>query len=91
MLIDRDKFESFNKFKIESQIDGLKTQYKEYQTDKTTQIVVPPNYGTKSYEKDPNSPKNNIYVQKTKPRISDDQMYDPKNYAVTLRNTYADL
>ena len=48
-------------------------------TDKTTQIITPPNYGTKSYEKDPNSPKNKIYVQKTKPRIPDDQMYDPKN------------
>ena len=59
--------------------EGSTPQRQEYQTDKTTQIVVPPNYGTKSYEKDPNSPKNKIYVQKTKPRISDDQMYDPKN------------
>jgi len=59
--------------------EGSTPQYKEYQTDKKTQIVVPPNYGEKSYERDPNAPKNKIYVQSTKPRIPDDQMYDPKN------------
>ena len=60
MLIERDKFESFNKFKIESQIDGLKTQYKEYQKFKLKDIALEINLTRESFiNKD-----NCIYVPK---------------------------
>jgi len=60
-------------------LQGSTAQRQEYQADKTTQISLPANYGTKSYERNPNDPRNAIFVQKTKPSTPDDQLYDPKN------------
>ena len=60
-------------------LEGNTPQRQEYQSDKTTQISLPSNYGKPDYEKDPNARKNVIYVQKTKPRTPEDQMFDPKN------------
>jgi hypothetical protein len=60
-------------------LQGSTPQRQEYQADKTTQVSLPANYGTKSYERNPNDPRNAIYVQKTKPSTPEDQMFDPKN------------
>lgn len=60
-------------------LQGSTPQRQEYQADKTTQVSLPANYGTKTYERNPNDPRNAIYVQKTKPRTPEDQMFDPNN------------
>lgn len=60
-------------------LEGSTPQRQEYQADKTTKVSLPANYGTKTYERNPNDPRNAVYVQRTKPRTPEDQMFDPKN------------
>lgn len=60
-------------------MQGSTPQRQTYQADKTTQVSLPANYGSANYEADPNNPRNAIYVQRTKPTKTDDQLYDPNN------------
>lgn len=60
-------------------MQGSTPQRQTYQADKTTQVSLPANYGNPNYEADPNNPRNAIYVQRTKPTKTDDQLYDPNN------------
>lgn len=60
-------------------MQGSTPQRQMYQADKTTRVSLPANYGNPNYEADPNNPRNAIIVQRTKPRKTDDQLYDPNN------------
>ena len=57
-------------------LEGSTPQRTEYQANKTTQISLPSNYNTPSYRKNPNDPRNAIFVQKTTPYTPG---YDTKN------------
>jgi hypothetical protein len=59
-LINKSEFESFNKFKIKTQIANLKTQYKEYKNYKISDISLSINLTREQFE-----PKENcIYIPK---------------------------
>ncbi len=60
ILINKSEFESFNKFKIKTQIDNLKTQYKDYKNYRISDISLSINLTREQFE----SKENCIYVPK---------------------------
>lgn len=60
MIVARDNFESFFKFRIESEIDNLHSQYKEYNKYKLKDAALEINLTKVSFEDKPNS----IYIPK---------------------------
>ncbi len=58
LCVDRSRFESFNKFRVESEINNLKTQYKEYTQYKLSDVSYEIN-ATKDSFKDKS---NSIYI-----------------------------
>jgi hypothetical protein len=69
ILIDREKFISFNKFKIENEINNLQTQYKEYSKYHLKEVASEINLTRGTFKDQPNS----IYIPKigTSPVTSD--------------------
>ena len=60
LIVDRASFESFNKFSIESEINNLKTQYKEYTKYNLNEIIIEINLTKNTFADKPNS----IYIPK---------------------------
>lgn len=60
LWVDQSKFESFNKFKIQNEIRGLKTQYKEFRELKLSEISASINVTRNQFQDIPNS----IYIPK---------------------------
>ncbi|MBV6480038.1 MAG: hypothetical protein HGGPFJEG_02852 [Ignavibacteria bacterium] len=60
IVVPRDNFESFFKFRIESEIDNLQTQYKEYNKFKLKDVALEINLTRESFQDKPNS----IYIPK---------------------------
>ncbi|MCP3927498.1 MAG: hypothetical protein GY705_00150 [Bacteroidetes bacterium] len=60
LIVGKDEFESFESFKINGQIENLKTQYKEYSKFKINEIANEINLTRDKFDKKPNS----IYVPK---------------------------
>jgi Putative DNA-binding domain len=60
LLIDSTNFESFNKFRIEAEINSLKTQYKDYTKYNLNEIATEINLTKTIFENKPNS----IYIPK---------------------------
>ena len=60
IVVVRENFESFFKFRIESEIDNLKTQYKDYNKYKLKDVALEINLTRESFQDKPNS----IYIPK---------------------------
>lgn len=60
IVVARDSFESFFKFKIENEIDNLQTQYKEYNKYKLKEVSIEINLTRESFQNLPNC----IYIPK---------------------------
>lgn len=60
IVVARDIFESFYQFRIESEIDNLQTQYKEYNKYKLKDVALEINLTRESFQDKPNS----IYIPK---------------------------
>jgi hypothetical protein len=60
IIVARESFESFFKFRIENEIDNLQTQYKEYNKYKLKEVAFEINLTRESFEDKPNS----IYIPK---------------------------
>lgn len=60
IIVARESFESFFKFRIENEIDNLQTQYKEYNKYKLKEVALEINLTRESFEDKPNS----IYIPK---------------------------
>lgn len=60
MLVPREFFQSFSKFRIESEINNLQTQYKEYKKYKLDEVAIEINLTRESFQDKPNS----IYIPK---------------------------
>lgn len=60
LIVDRTNFDSFNKFRIETEIDNLKTQYKDYTKYSLSEIATEINLSKNNFEDKPNS----IYIPK---------------------------
>jgi len=58
ILVDRKSFESFNKFRIEKEIENLKTQYKSYKKYELKEIASEINMTRDKFQDKPNS----IYI-----------------------------
>jgi hypothetical protein len=90
MLLNKSDFESFNKFKIKTQIDNLKTQYKDYKNYKISDISFSINLTREQFE-----PKDNcIYVPKigssqVVSSISDTKMKHQNYFQVELNPKFA--
>jgi hypothetical protein len=60
IIVARESFESFFKFRIENEIDNLQTQYKEYNKYKLKEVALEINLTRESFQDKPNS----IYIPK---------------------------
>lgn len=60
ILVERDNFTSFSKFRIENEINNLQTQYKEYNKYQLKDIAIEINLTRENFEEKPNS----IYIPK---------------------------
>ena len=60
VLVERENFSSFNRFRIESEINNLQTQYKEYSKYQLKDVAVEINLTRDKFEDKPNS----IYIPK---------------------------
>jgi len=60
IIVGRESFESFYKFRIENEIDNLQTQYKEYKKYKLKEVALEINITRESFQDKPNS----IYIPK---------------------------
>lgn len=60
IIVSRDSFESFFKFRIENEIDNLQTQYKEYNKYKLKEVSLEINLTHETFQDLPNS----IYIPK---------------------------
>lgn len=60
LLVEREGFHSFNKFRIESEINNLQTQYKEYSKYQLNEVATEINLTRGTFEDKPNS----IYIPK---------------------------
>ena len=60
IIVAKENFESFFKYRIENEIDNLQTQYKEYNKYKLKEVAIEINLTRESFQDKPNS----IYIPK---------------------------